>query len=224
MFHRTLMSLAAAALLVSACSSTERAREVRPSGFLGDYAQMQAGGENRALLTYTDPNADFSRYDKLIIDPITVWTVEGSDMAEVPKDELAALVATLDAKLRDALSDWQLVEEAGPGTLRLRAALTEAEESVVAMDIISSVLPIGWVVGGGTKLASGTWSFVGSASAEAEVVDSVTGKRLLAGVDRQAGGKSAEGITESWSDVELAFDKWANQIASRLAEEQAADS
>jgi len=57
------------ALLFTACASTKQARNVEPSGFLGDYSKLQEGGKDEALLVYRNPHANISRFNKIIIEP-----------------------------------------------------------------------------------------------------------------------------------------------------------
>ncbi len=71
------------------------------------------------------------------------------------------------------------------------------------------------------SVAAGTQLFVGRAGIEGEVVDALTGIQLFAAVDRRTGTKDLEGSTDTWHDVQEAFDYWAQRIRSRLAEERA---
>ena len=74
------------------------------------------------------------------------------------------------------------------------------------------------MVSGVTKLATGTYAFVGTAGIEAEFLDSLSGHRLAAAIDERAGGRSLRGGNTTWSDVQNAFDFWAAQMRTRLAE------
>ena len=99
--------------------------------------------------------------------------------------------------------------------MRIRGAITEAAESSVEMDVVTTVVPV-FV---GKKLTTGTYSFVGTASVEGEVLDSETGEVLWAMVDRRAGGRTPDGVTDSWDDVEKAFEFWADRLGYRLCRE-----
>lgn len=65
------------------CGTTDQARKVDTSGFLGDYSQLQPGKSGEALLVYRNPGADFSKYDKVLVDPVAVWRGSGSDLEDV---------------------------------------------------------------------------------------------------------------------------------------------
>ena len=61
---------------------------------------------------------------------------------------------------------------------------------------------------------------MGEAGIEGEILDSLSQVRLSAAVDSRAGGR--RGGASEWSDVENAFNFWAEQLRKRLAERRAA--
>jgi hypothetical protein len=217
-----LIALSALLLLLTGCAATYQARDAEQSGFLDDYSKLEKGEEGRALFVYENPDADFSAYEKVIIDPVTIWRATKSDESKtgnVPEQDLYRLANIFHAAIVEELQpNWDIVEEPGPGVLRVRVALTEAGKTNAPMNVISTFLPISRVVSGVKRLATGTHAFVGAASAEGEVRDAQSGEVLLAAVDRRVGGKTARGSTSSWSDVEKAFEYWAERIGVRLTE------
>jgi hypothetical protein len=205
-------------LALAGCATTEQTRSVEPSGFLGDYSQLQPGKTGQALLVYIDPAADFSRYNEVVVEPVTIWTGKGSDLADVPSQELQRLADYLETSMREQLAlDFEVVEEPGPETLRIRAAITEARKSKVVLDVVSTALPPARLLSAVEKLATGTHAFVGRAAIEVEILDATSNARLLAAVDERAGGKTLEGATSAWADVEEAFDYWAEVMRERLS-------
>src|SRR6202171_4732392 len=86
--RRIEMVVAAAPLvIVAGCVSTNQARSVKPSGFLGDAAALlKKGGKNDVLLVYRKKGTNWKAYDKILVDPITMWGVESSTL---PPDQLA---------------------------------------------------------------------------------------------------------------------------------------
>ncbi len=91
---------------LAGCSGTAG---VEPSGFLDDYSQLKPGRANQAQLVYIDPEADFSPYEKVLIDPVVVWErTAGSDASG---EELRSLASDLGAALRRQLQlEFDLVE------------------------------------------------------------------------------------------------------------------
>ena len=67
-------------------------------------------------------------------------------------------------------------------------------------------------------LGADTAATVGKARGEVEVKDGATGEQLMAGIDERVGTRGVEGVTDKWSDVQMAFDDWAERIRLRLAE------
>ncbi len=61
-------------------------------------------------------------------------------------------------------------------------------------------------------LATDTAVIVGKVGFEAELVDSRTNARLAAAVGRRVGTKTFRGMFSKWSDVEIAFDTWAENL------------
>lgn len=66
--------------------------------------------------------------------------------------------------------------------------------------------------------ATGTYPFVGSASAEVKVTDSMTGQVLGAAASKRVGGGSVK-AADQWDlgDAENALTHWAQQLTQRLA-------
>lgn len=212
-----LLGLLCVVVLSNCAPPTRQARSVEKTGFLGDYSMLREGGEGEALLVYQNARVNWPSYFKVIVDPVTVWLGKDSQLQEVSGNDRQRMANDLWSKLIEALqADYQIVHKPGPGTLRIQAALTEAEESSMVLDTVSSVLPGMSMMTEGNQLVTGTAGFVGRASAEAKITDSQTGTLLLAGVDRRAGSKNVKGVLESWNDVENVNSYWAHQVSYRL--------
>lgn len=220
---RSWLALSCLLLAVAACTQTEQPREVRTSGFLYDYSRLEPGGEGRSQLVYINPDADFSRYDAVLFEPVSVWIVPSETPVQHDRQQLQDLANAFHAAVSERLQeDYRLTTVPGPGVLRLRMALTEAEESTVSMDIVSMVIPVATIASWGNKMATGTHAFVGKAGVEAEFSDSRSGLILAAAVDRRVGGKDFTGSTDSWGDVMEAFRYWADRVIEGLREQRAA--
>lgn len=201
---------------IAGCAQTEQAKTVETSGFLGDYSILQPGKEGEALLVYKNPQADFSMYQAVYVEPAIVMI---SRTSTVPQEELHRLADDLRAKVIWKLKqDFLVAPKLIPGALRIELALTEAEPSDVGMDIVSTIIPPAGMVSGAQGLATGTRAFVGRASVETKLTDGNTGTLLMAAVDRRVGGRSLDGSMDSWDDVHQAFEYWADRLAQRLHE------
>jgi len=211
------------ACMLAACA-THQARDVTPTTFLGDYSKLQEGGEGRALLVYINPQVDFKVYNAIMMDPVRLYASGKHGMEKLTPEDRQIILNYADAVIREQLGkDYKLVTAPGPGVMRLRVAITEAEDANVTLDTISTVIPIGLALNGLVALGTGEWSFTGSAGVEAEGLDSVSGKRLFAAVDRRTGAKvTGKGDKfDDWRTVKNAIDYWAVKLRERLAEKRA---
>jgi len=207
-------------LLLAACAATKQARDAQPAGFLKDYSQLKKGGEGEALLVYFNPAyaKNCRNYGQVMIEPVSLWTRGNQDLAKLDADDKQMLVNALHSALSKELGQhYKIVAQPAPGTLKVRAAITEAEGSNVVLDTVSSIHPGTLLVSKAKGLATGVDSFVGIAGAEGEVLDAATGERLFAAVDRRVGQKSlGAGTLNSWDDVEQSYAIWAKKTAARL--------
>ena len=199
--------------------ATTKVGTVKKTGFLEDYSILRKGGEEEATLVYWNKKANFKSYNKVIVDPVTVWLGSGSTLKKVSVKERQQLANEFHSAIVTQLKkDYRIVKTPGPNTMRIRVALTDAKASSPAMDTISTYIPQARLIQSVTTVGSETAGFVGEASAEAEVRDTQTGVLLAAGVDRRAGTKALGDSTfDSWGDVREAFKKWVVQLSKNLA-------
>ncbi len=214
-----LAVLMVASLVVSGCTPT-RARRGTPeeTGFLGDYTQLQHLEGYPAALVYIKPGVQWSRYNAVQLDSVTLWTDASTSGLSAQDQQM--LSDGLYKSLRDDLSKYfMLVNQPGPNTLRLRVALTQAQAAKPVLRTVTTVVPQMRVLGSLIGLGGDTATMVGSATVEMEVLDSVTNERLAAGVDDRAGTKVlfAKRAYSTWGDVEAAFGYWSDRIAWQLA-------
>ena len=215
-------------LVVTGCASTQEAKSVEKSGFLGDYSLLKEGArstikegaEDQALWIYKNPAADWRKYRKVWLDPVTVWmSQKDSQLKEVSVEDRQRLAALLWSKLDEQLrKDYVMTSQAGPDVMRIQAAITEAGSSNAVLDTVTSIIPQTRLLSGMKSLATGVSAFTGSASVEIKVTDTETGTLLLAAVDRRGGTKSLSGVTNSWNDVEEAFRFWSEKVRYRACQ------
>ena len=206
-------------LLATSCATTHAVRHVKTSGFLGDYSQLQPGGDGEPALIYRQAAAG-PGYAKLLIDPVVAYAGPGSRLHKLSPEDRQALLDYFHAALREQLGqDFALAETAGPGTLRLRVALTDARGSKILLDTLSTVVPVGLAISALQRVALGQTATSGRATIEAEALDSQTGERLAALVDGRAGTKVTGRFDKwsKWQDARDAFDYWGGSLRSVLA-------
>jgi len=204
-------------LVLTGCAVTRQARSVEKSGFLGDYSQLKPGPDGGALLVYKNPASDIKRYDKVLLDPVAIWTKSGSELSELSKEDRTRIVNHLYTLLQMRLAkDYKLVTTPEPGTLRIAVAITDADSSNPTLDTVSTLLPVGLAVSTLKAVATGKPASVGDASAEMKVTDATSDDVIYAAVDRRFGTKNPTGLFNRWEDVDSAMAYWADRAAFRL--------
>lgn len=187
------------------------------SGFLGDYSLLQPGGEGQALYRYVAPGVNWSQYNAVMIDPVTFWAAQDSSVSPEEQQQLTTYFYN---KLRESMVKYfSVVDQPGPGVMRLQVAITEATSATPVLRTASVVIPQMRVVSRLKQFATGSFSFVGSARGEMKLTDSVTGVILAEALDQQMGGNALKtAATWQWQDAERAFDHWCDVMATRLNE------
>lgn len=206
-------------LLATSCATTYSVHHVKTSGFLGDYSQLQPGGDGEPVLIYRRA-ATGPGYAKLLIDPVMASAGPGSRLHKLSPEDRQVLLDYFHAALREQLGqDFALADSAGPDTLRLRVALTDARGSKILLDTLSTVVPVGLAISALQRVALGQTATAGRAAIEAEVLDSQTGEPLVALVDGRAGRKVTGRFDKwkKWQDVRDACDYWSGRLRVELA-------
>jgi hypothetical protein len=102
----------------------EQPAPVATSGFLKDYSQLKPGTEGQTLLVYINPNAHWSKYTKVIIDPVQFWADPNTS---VPVEDQQTLCAYFYNVLKENLEkSYTIVDQPGPDVMRIQVALTDA--------------------------------------------------------------------------------------------------
>jgi hypothetical protein len=219
----SLFVLCAISLLLGGCASIKHPKTVTPSGFLVDYSRLTPGTEDQMMLRWVSPNADVKKYTKVLVDPCQVVVKDKKSPEELADIQKAANEGY--QKICAELGkDYVLVNKPEPGTLRIQVAVTNAQRSSPARNVISSVLPIGLGVSLAKDATTGKPTGVGEASFEIRALDAMNGEILAEGVDRRVGGKSPSAWFDSWHDVEAALTYWAQRTRYVLCRGRGGDN
>lgn len=213
-------ALFALAVAIAGCSATLKEKPKLEAGGCALIppnicAQLTPGTKDQAGLRYVAPDVPWSQYTKVMISPVTVWGGATPKLSGAEQQALAnymhnALVKAFAAK-------FPIVDEPGPGVVRIQAAISDAEAATPVLRSVSMAVPQARVLSALKYAATGTYPFVGSAQGEVLGTDAVTGKVLAAGVDRRVGGGSVATAAQwEWGDAENAMDKWAEMTVTRF--------
>ncbi len=184
------------------------------SGFLDDYALLRPGAEGEVAFVYRNPDADWRAYDKVLLEPVTLWRSGRQSLDPIPEDDLLRLVDDLEGSVRKRLGEgYRLVKEPGPGVMRIRLAITEARASDPVLDILRAQARKATARQAG-PLHAETRRFVEAAHIEGDIRDARTNQLLAAGVDRRRTHGALP--IDTWAEVDRALDAWAERLLARL--------
>ncbi len=227
-----LLTILLGGLVVAGCSQTaapepsviqratgETVAPPQSNGFLGgDYSLLtppEGGTDQKAMLRYVNPSANWSSYSKIMIAPVTFWAADDSKVSAADQQALCNYMYTV--LVKDVGKNFTLVDQPGPGVIKLSAALTDATSAVPGLRSISVIVPQARALSVIKMAATGTYAFVGSAQGAIKLNDSSSGQLLAAAVDKRVGGASITNVTVfQWGDAENAMKYWGDLIDQRL--------
>lgn len=199
------------------CRSASEDDRVLPTGFLADYSMLVEGDEGMMRMRYIDPETDLAAYRGILIEPVTIWRDKTSDWSGIDYAELDEIADyTLFAFHRRLKHDYRLVATPGEGVMALRIALTEKSEVPVVLETASGTIPKIFGEDRTRTLSPGSAELLGKATLEAELVDTVTGRRIAAGVDDRVGRSRFPEAGGRWIEVDTALDHWAARLQAVL--------
>ena len=202
---------------------TKQITDVQPvAGFLPDASLLRPGGSGQAALVYRNPTANFSSYNKVILEPVAIWTPPDSQLNTVPAVQRQAVADSFYSDLYNALKKrCQMVTSPSPGTMRMRFALVDAKIPNATVNTVATYTPFASLAYGLASLAfnNGVGYFAGTATGEGYATDATDGALLWQAVDKRGGTTAlAENTLNTWLDVDHAFQAWSDQLATRMQE------
>ena len=194
-----------------------KADRIEFSGFLERYEDLRRADEfSEFVWGYTRKPLILRDYDKAMIDPVLVYFHPESRGVGVDPVKLAELTAFFRDRVVEELSEVravEIVDEPGPGVMRVRIALTDLNLSRGAANVGAKVA--GAVTAGVGFLVPSV--DIGGATMECEVLDSATGERLVAVVDTDRGRRMLNFRSmKSMGDAKAAMREWARDFRRNL--------
>lgn len=212
------------------------------SGFLSDYASLQATPWGEGIECWRAPKLNAKDYDKIMISRIVVSIAPPKDADKeqtIDPSDLKTLTDYFNASLNKALKPQiQVVDQAGPGVIVLRIALTHLVPTSVGDSVAGTLIPYAFIAEAGSGVATGrpagSTPYLGETGMEMQFRDGASGAVLGECRDTEIGRKYAADSKEgaggaaqtwaggylnsfqSWSYAKNAFDKWSLLVAQRL--------
>lgn len=217
---RMLAALAASALLLG-CSTTPEVQTGPDAEVIG--GNLHRVDHSRADIAYVDPDVDFSRFSRVMIEPLGVnnieiiqpdtrgsmmrrgdWELNDRDRQELQEMYRAAMVKQLQER-----GHFPVVDEPGDDVLLISAMITAIAPSAAKDDNRSRPSGRSYVITEGA----------GSIAVAVTFADSETGE-VYALVKDSRGTANNWGLNNSVTnraDVQRMFNSWAIQLDSNLA-------
>ncbi|MCU0576026.1 MAG: DUF3313 domain-containing protein [Desulfobacterota bacterium] len=204
-----IMICFAFALSATSCASVQKPKQ---TGFLGEYYKdLKPGPKEGVKFRWIKPGTDFSKYKKMMIDPVVFYFAPDSEDKGIDPEVMKELGDIFNQNIMDAVTDKStIVAEPGPDVLRIKVALTGIRQSRPVLSGVSSVVPVGLVVSVVKKGTTDAWVGSGATGMEAMFIDTATNEVVAAGQDEQVAGFT-DRFTKYGSAKE-AFKFWAERL------------
>jgi hypothetical protein len=112
------------------------------SGFLTDYSCFQKDPEELVNWIYIKEGASLGDYDKMIVDHVTFFSKEDADFKGINAEEITELAKYCHtAFLEELTGAYSFVDKPGPGTVRLRMAITDLVPGKPISGTLSTIMP-----------------------------------------------------------------------------------
>ncbi len=185
---------------VAGCATQQAAK----SGFLSDYSQLKPDAAFDGARRYQNPAKPLKQYQKFMVDPVVVHFAPNAKGTAINPGEIKNLADYFHNKAVEELSKrYQVVQEPGPGVLRVRAAITGIEKTTPILNIHPAMKMLG--IG------------LGDASMEAEAIDSQIRERVIAVVDSRQGSRALIGAgLQAFGHAKQVMDFWVERFIKQL--------
>ncbi|HVR40154.1 MAG TPA: DUF3313 domain-containing protein [Thermoanaerobaculia bacterium] len=219
------LSAAAMALLLTSCVTSRQARNVTPGGFLGNHATLLEKGArgDEALLVYRKAGTHWTSYDKVILEPIAIWSAKPSTLPAQELDDYQKLVDSFQLTLRDKLAkSYSIVDAPAGGAIRIQIAIINGSQANNTLKVAKVIAPYAGFADVLWTFITGKPAFTGEVTLEYMIKDAQTEELLAAGADRRVGGNQIGKATfTTWGDVKNILTYWSDLTVYRLCVDRA---
>jgi len=193
--------LIATVALITAASACVPITAPERTGFLSTYENLDVVGKDRLFY----PGSRVGEYSRFIIDPTVLLFTPDPDDAKFSAAELADLMEYFDSAIIEQLSKdnhngpgYEIVADPGDGVARIRIGINDVEETIGELNVLIY-----------TKI---TGAGLGGASAEGEMIDSLSGEQVAAAVRWGSGSRILRAGFTHTGDAKIAIHHWARDL------------
>ena len=173
----------AAAVALAACSSNEP-KSASAGGKTVPLAEESLAG--RGAMVYRSATFDPKRYNRFILEPVTVY-----QSAEKPfrADELTYLQGLAQFAQAEFVrvigARYPIVTQPGPDVIKVKLQIAGTEDNVPVVSTVSHVLPVGLAANLIQSARGAPGSFTGSVTLGGELTDSVSNQSMMVFIQRR---------------------------------------
>ena len=211
---KLIIGLFVSGAFLTGCA-TNKISDDKYSGFLSDYSIMKPTQDDPDRLGYLVPDINWQQYNSIMVDKVLVITPDGEQQTDAKI--LVAIADKYEEVLKQKLSTkFDVVDNAGSGTIRLQAAITSVFTSYDDMKGYQYI-PIAAAFTG-AKRASGAEQQRVRVMSELRLLDSVDGQLLGQSVDLKSGeNKQNKDSGILLADIVPILERWAQSATDVLS-------
>lgn len=193
-------------------------KELKPSGFLQDYSNLTNDDPMKKVnWVYINEDTNWTKYKKLMLDDVVFFASQDADYKGLQAQEMVDLSKVFhQAFITNLAGAVEFTDKPGADVMRIRLAITNLKPNNSITGTMTSIVPVGFALSTVKYAITGSHIGIGSASVEAELLDSESGEVLGALVDEEMGKKYkiVKGMSK-WAQIFDIFNKWGQTFRAR---------
>ncbi|KAF0101791.1 MAG: hypothetical protein FD187_1834 [bacterium] len=186
------------------------------SVFISNMPALQSDAAGPGSQRWMAPTANLANYDKVLLEPLTLYIAPDSEEKGLNPDALKSLADEFHKLVSNQLEpSYPVVNKPGKGVLVLRPALTNVQIKKKSRGLLSFT-PIGLVAYAAREAYAKEYSLE-KAALEVEVLDGVSGERIGVLIDRSPEKTNvSEDKSLDWTRIEDTYTFYAKRLQQRL--------
>ena len=131
-------------------------------------------------LVYRAPDVQSGKYKAIFVDNADIYRAADADFGGASEEDKARLAQQLSTEFKNALTKhhYNLVNQSGPGVVRLHLILAGIKESKPVAATVLRLTPLGLGASAAKTATGGSSALVGSVTVSGELLDTESGEAL----------------------------------------------